>query len=333
MVCPDFWRPGVKVTQVMAEPLNMVKLPFKVAIFAANPMAVPTINQLLQQQHLAGVILAEQVDPFSHQLAAWLQQMQYPHLRYQSAQADMITEKLRQWEADLAITFSFPHSLPEQSHQATTYGIYQFHPGPMSLYWQIRDLEPYTQLTLQKVQAAGPDIAAQQNHPIHPMDTLQCLENKVAQQAPMMIGQFIDALRKNQGQLELSVQPGAATAVAFPQESDLYVDWLNMGSEQICALARAGNSQLGGCIIVIGQTPINLLQATAVKHPTYGVKPGTICHTGEPEGVIVATRDGAIRLDILSNSDGFFSGLNFTERFQINAGMDFVAIPVVKKNQ
>jgi methionyl-tRNA formyltransferase len=306
----------------------------KVVVFATDPIAIPTINMLLGQQRLGGVVLAEQPDMFSQQLQGWLGQQQIPCARYLSAQPATIGTHMRCWEADLAIAFGFESSLPDAITGKPGYGFYYFHcaapnqyKGPSALYWLLRGRAEKTQLTLQK-SVPGPDsIAVTFDMPIQRLDTLQCLQNNIAQQAPAIINQFIEQLIAAQGQVILSNCIGEPRPAPMPQDSDLYVDWLTMGSEEIAAMARAGNSALGGCVVTLRQTPLSLLQATVVKHPAFGVSPGTICHIGEPEGVIVATCDGALRLDILSNADGIFGGASFTERFQINAGMAFEASP------
>ena len=327
----------------MNESVKMTELPFKVVVFAGQALAIATINMLMQQQRLGGIVLSPQVDAFSQQLEAWLGQSGISCIRLAPNNPEMVANQLLRWETNLVISFGFPHVLSESVLNSSTFGVYHLHPaplpaysGPTPLYWQIRDGQRNTQLTLQKAMLDNDDgdIALVQSLAIDPLDTLQCLENKVAQQVPAVVDQLINHLRENEGQIELTIQQGEVTTAPTPQEADLYVDWSTRGAEQICALARAGNSQLGGCIVVINQTPISLMQATAVKHPTYGVKAGTICHTGEPEGVIVATCDGgAIRLDILTNADGVFSGLNFIERFSIHAGMDFVSTPAAKEKQ
>ena len=104
-------------------------------------------------------------------------------------------------------------------------------------------------------------------------------------------------------------------------EGDFVVDWKTMSAQQISQLARASNAQFGGCRVSLANTELGLFQATPVSHSTFGVPAGTVCHVGEPEGVIVATHDGAIRIDVLSNADGIFSGINFFDRFGIDAGM------------
>jgi methionyl-tRNA formyltransferase len=321
----------------MSEALDMANLPMKVVIFAADQMAIPTINMLLQQQRLAGVVLAEQPDMFSQQLQGWLQQQHIPCARYLQEQPTTISTQLACWEADLAISFGFGPTLPDTIIDKLNYGLYYFHEaspsqynGQAPLYWQIRQGASQTQLTLQKATAQSDNIAATFDMPIQPLDTLQCLQNNVAQQVPVLINQFIEQLIENQGQVAFTTSKGKAEAAQCPTENQLYVDWSKMTSAGIVAMAKAGNPNFGGCIVVLGKTPLSLLQATVSKHPTFGVEPGTLCHTGEPEGVIVATCDGAVRLDILSNADGIFSAINFIERFQINAGMAFEPSPSIK---
>lgn len=314
-------------------------MPFKVVIFAASPMAMPTIEMLLQQQRLAGVVLPEMLDAFSDQLEQWLGQIQCPYVRADSQKANLVADSLRRWETDLAITFAYNEPLGKSCHINTSFGIFHFHPtpisqyqGPAALYWLLRDGAPATQLTLQKagVAAGKADIALAVEFPIDAVDTLQCVENNIAQAAPELVFNLIEQIQQRRGMVELHAVQHNAQSVDTPmlQQQHLYVNWQGMGSLQIVDAARAGNSQLGGCVVVLGDRALNLLEATAVTHPTYGVPPGTICHIGEPEGVIVATVDGAVRLDVMSNSDGIYSGVKFFQRFGINAGMEFVSAPV-----
>ncbi|WP_028865714.1 hypothetical protein [Psychromonas aquimarina] len=325
----------------MTESILETNKPLQVVVFAGDPLAVPTINLLLQQQVLAGVVFAQLQDAFSSQLSAWLQQSGCPCICFNPAAPEQLEKQLEVWQADAAAAFNFPYELSAVCEHSPAFGLYYFHAtpqnqykGPRPLYWQIRDSQLQTQLILQKagVEEGMPDIAVSHNQIIHPLDTLQCLEGKVAQQAALMFAQLLTQLSESNGQIKLQLLPFQAAAVKaapHPRESDLHVDWLTMGSEQIAALTRAGNQQFGGSVITLGQTQLSLLQATVIEHPTYGVAPGTICFIGEPQGVIAATCDGAVRLDILANADGIFNGISFTERFAINAGMGFVSGPAI----
>jgi methionyl-tRNA formyltransferase len=314
---------------------NLRNIPLKVVIFAANTLAIPVINQLAQQGRLAGVVITGQLDQTQYQLESWLHHHGLTYVKYDPTQTADLPSQLQRWEADLGFAFSFPFPFERSVLDQLNFGAFHVHVapltkyrGPQSLYWQIRDGEAETQLTLQKAEAASENggIALQQSLTIDPLDTYHSLENRVAQQLPLFIGQFIENLQANQRELELIPLSGNPSPAPIPKQTDLYVDWSSMNSQQIANMARAGNAQFGGCVLLLGETPIHLLQATPVEHPTYGVNPGTICHIGEPEGVIVATHEGAVKLDVLSGADGVFSGLSFVERFQINAGMEFSTV-------
>ncbi len=319
----------------MSEAENLNRANDKVILFAASALVMPSLQMLLQQRRLVGVVLPEQADHFSCQLEAWLQQNRCPYLRLNSAQPELASQQIVLWQVDAAFSFSFPETQLAECVHNIRFGTYHFQPacqlhynGAQPLYWLIRNIQSQTQLSLRKsdVALAKPDIALSQNLKIHPLETLQSLQGKVAEQAALMITQLLEQLIARQGKADLqhpqTIHAAGCKADAVT-ESDLYVDWENMSSQQIAALARAGNEQFGGCIVTLGNTALSLLQATEVAHPTYGVEPGTICLIGEPEGMIVASADAAVRLDILSNADGIFSGLSFAERFAVNAGMKF----------
>ncbi|SBS33493.1 Methionyl-tRNA formyltransferase [Marinomonas spartinae] len=314
---------------VKSKPVHKVT---KVVVLAASPMAVPTIAMLLQEHRLAGVLLPERLDAFSGKLQAQLQQSEIPYCKMGEQSEAVVVAQLLDWHADLAISFGFAPSLKNSLSQATTYGLYYMlgaapddYYGPMPSYWQIRDGRRCTHLTLVKAIASEQgDIALSLPIAIEELDTLQSLENKLAHYAPKLVQSFMNKLVEHNGQIPLVKSQQQGLQAPLVKEKDLHVDWATMTASQIAALARAGNPTLAGCVVTLGNTSLNLLQATEVKHPTYGVSPGTLCHVGEPEGVIVATLDGAIRLDILSNVDGVFGAMSFTERFGISAGMVFV---------
>ena len=197
--------------------------------------------------------------------------------------------------------------------------------GPMPLYWLICRGESHGEAVLMRASDNGDKgvIVARQQYQIDPLDTYKLLENKVAQMAAQCVMSFVDASVNENTSLLADKVPGETALTHLPNEQDLVVNFGQMTSIQIADMARAGNPVFSGCTIYLGQTPLSLMQATAIKYPTYGVEPGTICHTGEPDGVVVATKDGALRLDVIANMDGVFSGCAFVERFQVSAGMSF----------
>lgn len=303
----------------------------KFVVFAASCIVIPTINRLLQQQQLAGVVLIERIDNDSHQLEQQLHQAQIAYLRYNTKQPEQVANQLEKWQADVGLIFTFAHILPANILNKTRLGMFNLHAsslpkykGAMPLYWQIRHGETESELSLIKVESSvdSGDIALQMPLSIHPLDTLQSLTATVAAQTPILVEQFIERLSSDS--LVLKPQVGDSTFAPRPSQQDLIVNWQQMTAQDICCAARAGNPTLNGIAIMWNQNFIGLLQATEVEYANYGLPAGTVLHVGEPEGVIIATKQGSLRLDVIAITEGVYGGLAFASRFKLDAGVQFL---------
>lgn len=315
----------------------MSSMPLKVVLFVAQPTAMPCLNALLQQGRLAGVVLPPEQDMFLQQLEQGLNHQHVPCVRLSYGEEQQIVKKLLAWESDLIVAFGFSGDVPAPFLEATAFGYYNLlfadpaqYRGALPLYWQIRDGASHGQVVLQKVvlqeAVAAYDranIAAHCEYDIAPLDTYKLVENKAANTAAQCVSEFVDRILSTCELPPLQAAKEEGKDCAMPDEQMLTVNFTATGARQIVDMARAGNPVFNGCVIRLGQTPLSLLQASVVNYPTYGVPPGTICHSGEPDGMIVATVDGAVRLDVIANMDGIFSAGTFAERFQISAGMAF----------
>lgn len=316
----------------------MASMPLKVALFFAHPSAIPSMNMLIQQERLAGVVLAPMAESYLQQIERYLQQQGVPYARLGSSDENEITQHLLSWETDLIIAFGFTGDAPESFITAARLGYYHLllvppdaYSGVLPLYWLIRNGESHSQVVLQKVCTSELNgcIAMSHDYDIEKFDTYKLLENKVSDIASLCIKQFVDYVVEEHRLPPLNKVNGKPIAAPVPDENALSLDFSEQTAQQIVDMARAGNPVFNGCIFKVGQTPLSLLQATKVDVPTYGVTPGTICHTGGSEGVIVATTDGAVRMDVIANMDGIFSAPVFVERFQISAGMQLTGAKVI----
>lgn len=289
--------------------------PFKVVLFANAPLSAPILNFLLQKKWLAGVVLTG-TDMASMQMANWLQQQTLPWYQFQPNNLSQLSEQLSRWEADIGLTFGFdPKDLKGSMPENSRFGLWHF--SPNTPYWAIRKQQ--TELALRLYQDEKKSVSLGKLD-IHPMDTTNCLDNQLNAHAPALLASWLESKSRDEA---AECEETASAFQPEPTEADLKVHWSRQDANEIAAMIRAGNSRFGGGIVTINKTPLSLLQASPIDFPTYGVTPGTLCHTGEPDGVIVACKDGAVRLDILSNADGVFTALAFCERFQIYAGMEF----------
>ena len=345
-----------------ATPLNAAQ-PLNVVVFAKEQYSVNLLYMLIQQQLLAGVVLSAENNLFNQQLMAELAQANIPYLQLnpQTTAQDVIN--LTKSQALIAINLGFDNQQLQQYSACFPLGCYHISiTGAIAseplmsqqqlaslLFWHITNSQNELNLSLQALTPL-PDVLAksyqqqpkqaepkldehqlvvsQQSVTINALDTLQTAENKILNETFQLIGQFISQVIQQQNRHDFIAQQLLAiktdnTASKALTEQDITVNWSAMTSQQIVDLARAANPHFNGAIISLGKTDLSLLQATSVTTKTYGVPAGTICHSGEPEGIIVACKNGAVRLDIISNSDGIFSGVNFCNRFEIAAGMAF----------
>jgi methionyl-tRNA formyltransferase len=310
--------------------------PLKFVVFAASIVVIPVLNQLLQQQQLAGVILNSKVNNDLYQLEQQLHQANIPYIRYDPAQLEPVAQQLEAWQTDISLLYTFSNILPASILNKAKLGTYNIHAsslpkyrGAMPLYWQIRNGETDSQLSLIKAElvADSGDIVMQVPLPIHPLDTQQNLGASVATQAVLLIEQFIAALANDT--LAPKPQTGDISYATRVNQQPPLINWQQMSAQDICCAARAGNPILNGIgmlwISAGQQSVIGLLQATAIDLPNHGVPPGTVLHVGEPEGVIVATKQGSLRLDVIVVAEGVYSGLAFANRFKLDAGVQFLS--------
>ncbi|WP_017222182.1 methionyl-tRNA formyltransferase [Moritella dasanensis] len=310
----------------------------RLVLFASSSVVIPTINKLLQAGQLVGVVLTARNDADAMQLKQQLDQGNIPNTYYQPENPEQMAHQVESWRANTGLIFTFSHKLPLSIINACSKGFYNLHAsalpqyrGAMPLYWQIRNRESQSYLSMIKVEEAfdSGDIMLQQAMPLHALDTLNSLGRVMAEQSAEFVQEFIVKLQDNRlvAKPQLSEIGLALIAAPMPSQQDLMINWQSMNSHDISALARAGNPLFNGAMLVWNQSIIGLLQATPVQQPNYGVPAGTVLHIGEPEGLIVATLDGALRLDVLTITEGVFSGLTFSERFGLDAGILFGSTP------
>lgn len=320
--------------------------PCKVLLFAGGCFVLPSLQWLVQHNLLAAVILPDpQQHPAIaieiHQLIAILQQHNIPFYICASENLVGIQPLLIELGVNTGLICTYPSLLPESLLNSFRLGIYNIHasalpayPGPMPLYWQIRNGEEHTAVVIHKaeIEADSGAIVVQQQVPIDPLDTIQSLGNILAHSACAVVETLIAKLQQSNAEplgiaqvpLGETKKPGKNYARRVSQ-ADALINWQAMTAENISALCRAGAGQTYAAYCLVNGVPIQIIEATPVPLNTYATPPGTVLHIGEPEGLVVTTAKGAVRLDIIASSDGWFSGLTFSERFHLDAGMSLAA--------
>ncbi len=311
----------------------MTELP-KIVVFTSSCMSLPLINYLLQRGLLAGVIISVSNDPQrnsdTQQLIANLQQMTVPLIQYQVDSLDDLQKQINQWEANWGVVFTFPEILPKPLIDFFKGDLFNIHAsdlpnyrGSMPVYWQLRHNLDEIKLTLHRIEAKVDTgaIGHQTTIYIHPFDNFQTLNFKVMEQAPQLINEFLDLEQK--GELQWKEQRDLQEKDFYAKDvnpTDLNMSWNINSALEFVGAARAGNPHHGGVVVNSQFGQFQVMQISKVQQPCFGVKAGTVLMVDKYKGLIVATKEGAISLDVVVSQQGYFSGYQFAIRFGIEAG-------------
>jgi len=301
----------------------------RIAFFACSTIALSSIQSLREQGLLACVVLPSQQDQGSSILEQYLIHLQLPYFRTGSKNTKANLDLLQQSQADLALVVTYNEILPSEILHFFEKGIFNLHAsalpqyrGPVPLFWQLKNNEKESALTFhrmtEKVDAG--EILIQQKYPIEPSDTIGTLSAKVTQIAPSLIQQLVQLIDQHGTDLPLTPQIGEGSSHPAPQQSDILINWKTMNGSEIEALTRACNPAFVGAQFIFKEAYFSLIEAEQSQQPHFGAKPGTTIHVGNPEGFIVATTDGCLRLNVIATPEGIFSGVHFANRLRIDAG-------------
>lgn len=314
----------------------------QVLVFTGSQFAKPLLAHLARGGYLAGVLLPSPIE-YAHlaqEVTALAHELQQAGIHWQYlTRSQLIPEEIQSFEANCAIAAAFPLIFPEavlnmfntDEHK----GIYNLHAsalplyaGPQPLYWQLRDNQPSSALALHTITSVidSGNIIIKRDVPIHPLDTLASLHQRMSFEAIPVIEQWLNAISHSQSPLTGEPQVSCEMMHDWqrharrPKVDDCRINFTQHTAAQISAMCRAGNGSAFSAFTNIKGLDVQILQATELAMPTFGVQPGTVLHVGEPEGLIICARKSTVRLDIIASPDGVFTGLAFADRFDIDAG-------------
>ncbi|KPH56704.1 MULTISPECIES: formyltransferase family protein [Pseudoalteromonas] len=304
----------------------------KFAVFTGSCQSLPVVQYLLQTNQLACVVLVDgQPNPDLMQLQQWLKQQNITTLPYSKNGDDALLSQLDRLAVNCGVVYLFRHKIRKSLMQYFNGELMNIHPsplpeyrGPQPLYWQLRNGETLTKLTMHQVtqELDCGDIACDVEIDIHPFDTIQCLYQKTSQALLHLISQYCELKQNNQ--LALCKQTTEYTKLAPAlQPSDLVVNWSTCNTSDIVNMAKAGNLDRFCAQLIFRQSTFQLLQASKVECALKGITPGTIIELGLKSGLIVKTHDGAVKLDILGATQGCFDGYRFALLFGLEPGLVF----------
>ncbi len=307
----------------------------KIVLFTSSLMSLPLIGSLVSKNQLSCVVLTARNDMDTHTLVQWLTHNNVIFFHFDEKNENSNIDKLNQFDSKLALIFNFPYKLSKDFLSHFSNNIFNIHAsylpkykGNQPVFWQLRNGETRTALSLCYIENEldSGEIILQYEFDIHENDTYGTLNSVLAQGVIPLVEEFFTLVKKDISNLPAIAQIGDESFAPKIEQKDIVIDWASMKSEEIINLVRACNPIFGGAQTMWRNSSISLLEVTSVDLPNMGLESGTILHIGYPEGLIVSTIDGALRIDIVSVPEGLFSGLRFAKRFHLDAGEKLATI-------
>jgi len=295
----------------------------KITLFLRSLNGFSLIDYLIHNKLLACVCVADKKDADTHNLLQSLEHYKIPYFIY--SENDLVTlDTLNKIDTNLAVIFGFPFKISQNIIDHFKENIYNIHASALPSYrginpmfWQIRDGKEDSALVMHKLTQKFDegDIVVSKSFLIDSQDTFGTLNGVVSQLTVSLLEEFLESF---DNKLNASAQIGDISYSKEVEQSDILIDWRNMTSLEIYNLIRACNPIFGGAKVMWKNSMLSILESTIMDMNNLGIEAGTIIHIGSPEGLIVSTIDGTLRLDIISVPDGFFSGVRFANRFKLD---------------
>ncbi len=304
----------------------------KIVLFLSSSITLNIVQMIQQRGVLAGVVITPRVDTDSRNLEYQINQMKISSFRYDGQDISKTISNIKQLKGNIGLVVTFSVKFPQEIIESLEYGIFNTHAsllpqykGTSPIFWQLKNNERKTAVVIHKVKESidSGDIAVTYKFDIHLYDTFGTLSASIFQIIPILINEFLELLSKYNGDIPLTKQEGIESNAPTPSQNDITVDWKTMSAKEIVSLAKACNPNFGGAQILYKNSYIGIMEAKLLNTPSYGLDPGTIIHIGAPEGLIVATKEGSLKIETFYLTDGVFSGLVFADRFSLDAGEKF----------
>ncbi len=310
----------------------------RIVVFCNGAFALPSLDELIKRKKLAGIVTGGNPHDGLDRVHMAAGQHGIPVCHVQKKEMKtQLEDCLRQFSPDIVLVFTFPYKIPQQVLSVPAFGFYNFHgsllpnyAGSHPLFWQIKNQEPYSGVTVHKMDEemdSGP-IALVEKIPLHPLDTYGILSSRLAFSARLALIRLLQKFEDHHHGIPLQMQEGEKGPHApRPELKDVIIDWTNQCAASIRALVNATNPWNKGAVTTIRGIPVRVLQVSELLLETDAAHelppPGTIINGEDFQGLNVLTKDTKVlRIDIIYLEEGFFHGKKLLE-FGIQPGEAF----------
>ena len=302
-----------------------------VVVYATSLFAWPSIEALHEAGYLVGVITPDPQERTITQaaLVLLLQTLQMKQIQYEVVSKEklaLIPTHLPHMHADIALCMTFSYLLPKEVLTHYPLGIYNCHASALPayvgrdpIYWQLRNQETHSALTWHAMSQYFDQgaVISKLELTISGEDTYASLTQRFAYLALESLMPLLDEISKHPV-LSTGTQHQVTKLETPP--SVIALDFNTLDGYEIDALTRASNGHLGRVMFAVKGMDAELIQATVVDYPSYGTVAGTVVMVSQTQGLIVNTKQGCIRLDIIACELGVLSGDRLAQLINLDAG-------------
>ncbi len=290
----------------------------KIIVLASSTIASPCIGYLQHQKLLSAVVCPTRNDQGTLEFLNWANAvgLTVNNFSQEELQSGLIA-LIDKCSATAVIAISFPYKIPELLLGIPKYGFLNIHfsrlpayRGPCPVFWQIKNGEQQTGITLQRMSKKWDDgeLINCLTLPIHPEETTGLLTAKLSQLSVEVLAKAIATHFEVQQQTEIPL----SSYQSRPAIEDMCIDWVNDDAIKIMNLVNACNPSGGGALCLYHGMPIQILEVSLFNGlGAQGVKGGTIVRS-DLNGLFVQCADGKIlNIIILKINEGTYSGSKF----------------------
>lgn len=291
-------------------------------------MAFSAIDELARENHISGIAFSTN-HPDLNQSINYLSHTH--NLKPIFLQKATLSNQLLQWinetHCDAVFVIGCSYKIPKEVLNIPKHGFINFHPGslpeyrgPDPAFWVLKNGEDKGTLTahIMSPEWDSGNIIEIVEFPISRLDNYNLYSAKYSSTFPELFKKIISKISKNEKLTGKEQDENKAKYYSNPKFEDLLINFRNHTAYDIEMLTSACSTKYGGSFMSFQNAPVRVFQATSLdSFDDSGANPGTVLSVNGNNGLVVKCKSGAIKIDVVSITEGVFSG----ERFAMLTGI------------
>jgi len=291
----------------------------KILILSNHIAALPTINALFEKKWLEGVVtsgiklIKNEIHDFCD-----LKGIACYEIIAETSFSEQIHDLIISTKADLVLVFGFSKKISNSLLDLPPLGFFNVHfsllpayRGPAPLFWQIKNGETFTGITIHKISSSFDSgaILHQQQVQLRAEESFGALNHRLSLIAVSIIAEAFNMLNNNDYMLTDQDEHLSFTLPSVNQR-DLIIDWENQTAAEIMNLVNACNPIYSGAVTLLGNQEVAIVEVSpAIINDIGAYEPGTIVYADANYGLFVACKyDSFLRINIVQTAEGILSG-------------------------